>query len=150
VCHDRETGLFYNYFRDYDPATGRYVQSDPIGLAGGINPYAYAFQDPLRVADPTGEIGFAAIPIVALGVGGVLLVGQLRLCELSRIGRDLARQAWEACERARGSGVSCDCSQYLRELERAEREVLSCLPGVTSAGGNLINRIWTQIPKLAK
>ena len=33
---DVETGLFYNYFRDYDPQTGRYVQSDPIGLTGGV------------------------------------------------------------------------------------------------------------------
>ncbi|SFZ74152.1 RHS repeat domain-containing protein [Chitinimonas taiwanensis] len=32
---DKETGHHYNYFRDYDPAVGRYVQSDPIGLAGG-------------------------------------------------------------------------------------------------------------------
>jgi RHS repeat-associated protein len=33
--YDVETGLFYNYFRDYDPGTGRYIESDPIGLAGG-------------------------------------------------------------------------------------------------------------------
>ena len=32
---DVETGLHYNYFRDYDPGTGRYIESDPIGLAGG-------------------------------------------------------------------------------------------------------------------
>ena len=53
--YDRETGLHYNYFRDYDPATGRYVQSDPIGLEGGINSYLYADADPLSRIDPTGE-----------------------------------------------------------------------------------------------
>ncbi|WP_082411366.1 RHS repeat-associated core domain-containing protein [Methylogaea oryzae] len=33
--YDRETGLHYNVFRDYDPGTGRYIESDPIGLRGG-------------------------------------------------------------------------------------------------------------------
>ncbi|MBE7421796.1 MAG: RHS repeat-associated core domain-containing protein [Zoogloeaceae bacterium] len=44
----------YNYFRDYDPGTGRYVQSDPIGLAGGMNPYLYALANPLSLIDPDG------------------------------------------------------------------------------------------------
>ncbi len=39
--YDAETGLHYNYFRDYDPSVGRYVESDPIGLDGGVNTYAY-------------------------------------------------------------------------------------------------------------
>ncbi len=51
---DSETGLHYNYFRDYDPALGRYIQSDPIGLNGGINTYGYAYQNPLYYTDPDG------------------------------------------------------------------------------------------------
>ena len=49
-----ETGLFYNYFRDYDPQTGRYIESDPIGLGGGINTYAYVGNSPLKAIDPFG------------------------------------------------------------------------------------------------
>ena len=45
--YDAATGLYYNYFRDYDPDTGRYAQSDPIGLDGGINTYGYANCSPL-------------------------------------------------------------------------------------------------------
>jgi len=51
---DKETNLHYNYFRDYDPAIGRYVQSDPIGLRGGINTYAYVNSNPLGLSDPLG------------------------------------------------------------------------------------------------
>ena len=51
---DTETGLHYNYFRYYDPATGRYVTSDPIGLAGGLNTYGYVGGNPVGFVDQNG------------------------------------------------------------------------------------------------
>jgi len=52
--YDAETGLNQNYLRDYDPLTGRYVESDPVGLAAGINTYNYTLQNPLWYVDPLG------------------------------------------------------------------------------------------------
>ena len=52
--YDQETGLHYNYFRYYDPVTGRYLTSDPIGLEGGLNTFAYVGGNPLKYSDPLG------------------------------------------------------------------------------------------------
>jgi RHS repeat-associated protein len=49
--YDQETGLHYNYFRYYDPSTGRYINSDPVGLGGGLNTYAYVGNNPLKYLD---------------------------------------------------------------------------------------------------
>jgi len=54
---DKETNLLHNYFRDYDPAIGRYGQGDPVGLTGRVNLYAYVEGQPLLLSDPLGLRG---------------------------------------------------------------------------------------------
>jgi RHS repeat-associated protein len=54
---DAATGLYYVHARMYSPALGRFLQPDPIGIAGGANLYAYVGNDPINLVDPTGNIG---------------------------------------------------------------------------------------------
>ncbi|WP_160300475.1 RHS repeat-associated core domain-containing protein, partial [Xanthomonas perforans] len=51
---DAASGLNQNYFRDYEAATGRYGQSDPIGFRGGIGTYVYGRSSPFRWSDKLG------------------------------------------------------------------------------------------------
>jgi RHS repeat-associated protein len=51
---DAESNLFYNHYRTYDPKQGRYTQSDPIGLSGGWNRFAYVEGNAFRFTDPKG------------------------------------------------------------------------------------------------
>jgi RHS repeat-associated protein len=67
--------LYYNRYRDYDSSTGRYIQADPIGLAGGPSPYSYAMNNPLRYTDPTGQCPWCVVIVVGMAVGAVTEIG---------------------------------------------------------------------------
>ena len=67
---DAETDMHYNYFRTYDPSTGRYLESDPIGLAGGPNTYGYVLQNPLSNIDPDGRLVWLGVPVYYWAIGG--------------------------------------------------------------------------------
>ena len=70
----------YNYFRDYDPSIGRYIESDPIGLDGGMNTFGYVQGNPLGLIDPTGE---AAASIARACARYPTICGSLLYCYAS-------------------------------------------------------------------
>jgi RHS repeat-associated protein len=121
---DAETGLHYNYFRDYEPGTGRYVQSDPIGLLGGTNTYGYALQNPTRWVDPTGE----AVGAVALCF--VPVVGQVS-CAAAAAGTAVAGGLYclaggcQAMSNALGDAIDW-CMEEAKDCKKIKQE---CIQG---------------------
>jgi len=66
---DAETGAYYNYFRYYDPSTGRYIERDPLNLSAGVNFYSYTYQSPTKYIDPDGQFVLVLIPAICAGGG---------------------------------------------------------------------------------
>ena len=72
---DAESGLFQNWNREYSPRIGRYMQSDPIGMAGGINTFEYVGGSPLSNSDPAGlqpnkTLNPSSLMVLGAGGGG--------------------------------------------------------------------------------
>jgi len=72
--YDAESAMYYNGRRYYEPSLGRYIESDPAGLLGGLNTYTYANGNPLSNADPSGMNGIK-ISLFA-GTGAEIAIGR--------------------------------------------------------------------------
>jgi RHS repeat-associated protein len=102
----------YNYMRDYDPAVGRYIESDPIGLAGGsYSTYAYVAGNPISNSDPTGLINPGEIACVA---------GPNPVCDVS-VAVDVVTTA--AAAAAAAASVATDTSAITDPMQTARGNV---------------------------
>ena len=113
---DPETGLNHNGFRDYSPELGRYIESDPIGLAGGVNPYVYARENPVRFSDPTGLDAYSTVGGYAGGAIAGTIFSETGPLDI------LAVEAGNVAGSAAGSAVGAMCKSKDQRCEEAKQD----------------------------
>ncbi|PAT39052.1 RHS repeat domain-containing protein [Vandammella animalimorsus] len=137
--YDKETGTHYNFHRDYDPSTGRYLQSDPIGLDGGINLFNYLESNPIISFDSRGLSGECSWWRKIVG-----------WCDPTKLPKKICDKVCselvDSCKRALGpqcylAGTPClyPCEKMGAECEERKRQECNtnaCLPpGFDNEGG---------------
>lgn len=129
--HDAEIGLFYNRFRYYDPSIGRYLQSDPLGIAGGDNVYAYP-SSPLSKVDLQGQHADSPKSVKGNRKGGADVEGTRKLASVDDFPNPkklsgMTDEAFEATRRiAKESGD--ELGKPIRIRMRPANE--ACLPHI--------------------
>ncbi|TAN65985.1 MAG: hypothetical protein EPN17_15155 [Methylobacter sp.] len=130
--YDAETGLFYNYFRDYDSKTGRYIESDPIGQSGGVNTYTYVRGNPIRWADSKGlcledaciiegtiliTAGQAIVDGLTFGLGGGMIADSLS----DKVRRNQEHQAYKDFADQGYSKTGDPCKDLRNKIDHHEQ-----------------------------
>ena len=138
--YDIETGLHYNYFRTYDPNTGRYITSDQIGLRAGPNTYKYVNANPINSVDPKGLL----TPLgVGIGAACIAATGASTISSLNEITKILERvnKIKEEIKELENSCPINDAARALLaerirdlKLERAAEQARLVAPGLATAG----------------
>ena len=123
--YDAATKLHYNYYRDYDPTTGRYIESDPIGLEGEINAYAYVNNNPIASSDfsglsPVTSVGLCLLfPESCNGGGGrgdeSWKNVPTRKCAWARY-KQLKGEQDEACARPNSCRGITNCNEIVKKI----------------------------------
>ncbi|MGZ5780526.1 MAG: Ig-like domain-containing protein, partial [Burkholderiaceae bacterium] len=135
---DAETGLYQNRYRDYDPSTGRYVESDLIGMHGGVNTYGYVNGNPLSLVDPYGLFGMADMPTLpqgfvdgVAGFGDAFVVskmirdrygiGSVNTCSSAYKGGEVAGTLWGLAPMALEGGALFGATKFGNQLVNSNR-----------------------------
>lgn len=134
---DAETGLHYNFFRTYDPATGRYLREDPLGLEAGVNPYGYAFASPLVFMDATGELAF-----LATGVAGGLIGGITGALTAWARGESVARGALRGAANGALMGMGGGAVAFLTRRVASEGLKIGAQIGFGGIGNGSLDLGW--------
>lgn len=141
--HYAETGLNYNYYRYYDSNTGRYISSDPIGLRGGLNTYAYVGSNPQKGIDAYGLQDFMGVDPQNLPVGALAgsspryqeyesFIQQMQEKERAKLSCVAKFLAGEAVTRPAGEGLKHGLARGVAHLAMKGAKKTCSLLAVTS------------------
>jgi RHS repeat-associated protein len=135
--YEQETGLWQNLNREYDSSTGRYIQSDPLGLEGGQNTYLYAEASPANLTDPTGLLTPLAaawkVAACALGAGS----GYLTVDSVKAFQRDWEKgQEKQAQIRAANPCPEATTATHEGEKDQGLRDGAAAVGNTTNAGAS--------------
>ena len=132
--YDAETGLSQNWNRDYDPIVGRYIESDPIGLGGGLNTYRYAANRPTIAMDSTG--------LVLRGPGW----SDTEWKQIQAAEQQIRNELSKACSCPKDGNESCiPCESPLLSNLRTALDTSTVYPGDQDCGSAPVGAKWLRL-----
>ena len=147
--YDEETGLHYNYFRYYDPKTGRYLTPDPIGFLGGeLNLFSYVNNNPINLIDPLGLEFSDILPGIKKAITEGTIGGAYAVGEATKATADIAMHGHPLAQTALGVAFVSEAAPLTAAA------VITVTPSAVSAAyvaapysGAIVDLIYGVIPE---